>query len=37
MQPEGDPPSDEELRQVMDRVDAYHAELKEAGAWVSSM
>lgn len=36
MQPEGDPPSDEELRQVMDRVDAYHAELKEAGAWVFS-
>ena len=36
MQPEGEPPSDEELEAVMDRVEAFHAELKEAGAWVFS-
>jgi hypothetical protein len=36
MQPEGEPPSDEELQAVMSRVEAHHDELKAAGAWVFS-
>ena len=36
MQPEGERPSDAELEAVWERVEAFHAELKEAGAWVFS-
>ena len=36
MQPEGEPPSQEEMQEIMGRVEAFHAELKAAGAWVFS-
>lgn len=34
MQPQGDPPPPEDLAKIMQSVDAYHQELKAAGAWV---
>ena len=33
-QPEGEPPPPEELAEIFRRVDAFHDELKAAGAWV---
>ncbi len=33
-QPEGAPPAPEELEKIMQDLDAFHRELKEAGAWV---
>jgi len=34
MQPEGEPPSPEELAVIMADLDTFHGELKAAGAWV---
>ena len=33
---DGTPPSPEELEVIMKRVDDFHQELREAGAWVFS-
>jgi hypothetical protein len=34
IQPEGEPPPPEQLERIMRDIDAFHAELKSAGAWV---
>jgi hypothetical protein len=34
MQPDGDPPPPEVLDPIMERVNAFNAEVKAAGAWV---
>ncbi|WP_084965322.1 YciI family protein [Thermoactinospora rubra] len=34
IQPDGDPPPDEQLREVMDRVGAWERQAKSAGVWV---
>ncbi len=36
MQPEGTPPPPEVLEEIMRHVEAFHQELKAAGAWVFS-
>lgn len=34
MQPVGEPPAPEVLKEIMHNLDVLHAELREAGAWV---
>ncbi|WP_128378241.1 YciI family protein [Streptomyces cavernae] len=34
MQPVGDPPPPESMREIMHNLEVFHAELREAGAWV---
>ncbi|MFE4624447.1 YciI family protein [Streptomyces mirabilis] len=34
MQPPGEPPAPEILKEIMHNLDVFHAELREAGAWV---
>ncbi len=34
MQPVGDPPAPEVLKEIGDNLEAFHRELREAGAWV---
>jgi hypothetical protein len=34
IQPEGEPPPPEQLERIMRDIDAFHTELKSAGAWV---
>ncbi len=33
-QPEGEPPSEDELAEIMRSVEAFHEELRQSGAWV---